>query len=295
MSIAVIGDAFIDLIVPAADIKPGNTYYRNVLTVCGGTANIAIWISRLGQSVKFLGKVGKDILGKYFKKDLVQNKVMDMVFWDNDHSTGLCVSLAYPDGERAMIARRGANDYLTEGEVESALGELQSSKIVCFSGYSFLSASTREAVLLAIRECHRAGCEIWFNPGAPNIINSSFLEEVISSFVHVLVLNVDEAKVLSGKIEIQAISRRLSQMCALSAVTLGGGGVIVIPAKGDIVHLPSPQVEKVVDTTGAGDAFAAGFAVGRMQGMNEVDSVQLGQETAAKLLNGRVNILKNET
>ena len=152
MSVTVIGDAFVDLIVPIQGIKRGETYHRKILVSCGGTANVAVQISKLGESAKFLGKVGNDILGKYFKQNLRDNGVKDLTVVDQRNPTGICVSLIYEDGERTMIADRGANDFLSKEDVLAYIDEIVDSKIVYFSGYSLLSEVSSEAVLYLIKE-----------------------------------------------------------------------------------------------------------------------------------------------
>lgn len=97
MSVTVIGDAFIDILVPASVIKPGETYHRRIRVACGGSANIATQIAKLGEKVKFMGRVSNDPLG-------------------------LCISLVYEDGKRSMVASRGANDHWPKQEVDTYLG-----------------------------------------------------------------------------------------------------------------------------------------------------------------------------
>lgn len=89
MSVTVIGDAFIDIIVPVQDIEPGGTYHREIRTVCGGTAITAVCIARLGEKASFLGRVGGDALGKYFKENLKQNRVKDMTITDSTKHRGI--------------------------------------------------------------------------------------------------------------------------------------------------------------------------------------------------------------
>ena len=279
MNITVIGDAFIDIVVPIYGIKPGETYYKNISVSCGGTANVAVQVARLGEQAKFLGRVGNDALGSYFKKNLKDNCVADFTFSDSDHSTGLCISLLYEEGERTLVASRGANDYLTKSELKSELGEILKSKIVYFSGYSLLNNS--EAVLYAMTEC-RKSCEIWFNPGAPNIIKDSF-KEVIHNLVNVLILNLDEAKSITKRDDIGEIVAELGKAVSLSIITLGKEGCIVTKGK-EWIQVPLSNLIQDADITGAGDAFAAGFIVGRLRGMDETECANLAHRVAANFL-----------
>ena len=133
MTATVIGDALIDIVVPIYGIKPGETHHKNILISFGGTANVAVQVSRLGKRAGFVGMVGNDALGLSFIENLKKHNVKALISLDNDHPTGLCVSLAYEDGERTMVASRGANDYLTRARIDAHLGQIVKSKIVYFN------------------------------------------------------------------------------------------------------------------------------------------------------------------
>jgi len=282
MSATIIGDAFVDIIVPIYGIKPGETYYRNISVSRGGTANVAVQVAKLGEEAKFVGKVGDDTAGLYFRKNLEDNGVKDLTLSDGNHPTGLCVPLVYQDGERTMIASRGANDYLTSHELDGLLTEILKSKIVYFSGYSLINSS--DVIRYAMKEC-RKKCEIWFNPGAPNIITESF-KEIIVEFADTLILNLDEAKSITKRDKIGEIVVELGKMTGLSVITLSREGCIVTRGEESIPVSPNNLVDNC-DTTGAGDAFSAGFIVGRLRGMDEVECAGLGHRTAADFLIGK--------
>ncbi len=289
MSVTVIGDAFVDVIVPAQGVKLGETYHRRMITSCGGMANVAVLISRLGERVKVIGKLGDDVFGKYLKQNLMEEGVEDLTFVDHENLTGLCISLVYADGERTMIADRRANDYLTKEEIEKCLDKIIKSSIVFFSGYSFISELTSDAILYAMNACHRK-CEIWFNPGAPKIIRSSF-KGYIGDFVDVLILNLDEARVITGKYEVQDIAQDLRELVGLGVVTLGKDGCMVLSSEG-CTHIPAQNISEVKDTTGAGDAFAAGFMAGRLRGFDLTECAKLGNGAAISFLKERSAALK---
>lgn len=280
MSVTVIGDAFVDVIVPIHGIRRGETYHRKILMLCGGTANVAVQISKLGERAKFLGKVGNDVLGKYFRLNLRENGVKDLTVVDQKNPTGICISLVCENGERTMIASRGANDFLNKEGVLVHVDEIVDSKIVYFSGYSLLSERSSEAVLYAIKECY-GKCEVYFNPGAPNLINKRF-RKVIQDFVDVLIMNEEEARVLSGKDNLKSILEVLNEMIDLVVITRNKEGCVVLRA-GEVFRVKS-EVISAPDTTGAGDAFAAGFIVGKLRGLDDVGCAKLGNKTAVAFL-----------
>jgi len=288
MSVTVIGDAFIDIIVPAYDIKPGETHHRKIITLCGGTANVAVGIAKLGEKPKFIGKVGNDLFGRYFKENLKKEGVQDLTFIDNEHPTGLCVSMAYKKGERTMVANRGANDYLKKEEIRNCIDEIIKSKIVYFSGYSLLSKENAESILYAIKECHKQNCEVYFNPGAPNLIKEGF-KKIIHHFVDILIMNMEEAKNMTGKNSVEDIVKSLNNLVNISIITVSDGCII---QKGDKCIYIETEKLNVLDTTGAGDAFSAGFIVGRLKGEDEEECARLANKVAAKFLREKMEILK---
>lgn len=281
MGVTVIGDAFIDVIVPMPDLKPGETHHGRVITRIGGSANLALRISRLGEKVSFVGKRGNDPFGRYIRRNLRKSGVEDLTCVDPEKETGLCVSLVYAGGERAMIASRGANDSLNRQDIERNLGRIAGSKIVYFSGYSFASTTTSEGLLFAASAC-RDRSEIWLNPGAPNTIRDP-LEAFIKDLADVLVLNLDEARVLTAKHEVQDVVSGLKGIVGLAAITLGRDGCLVLTSEGHM-HTPASYTGEVRDTTGAGDAFAAGFVVARLRGLGLTECAELGNKSAAEFL-----------
>jgi len=289
MDVTVIGDAFVDVIVPIGYIRPGETLHKKIITFCGGTANVAVQVSKLGRKAKFIGKVGNDLFGNYFKQNLKKSRVQDLTFIDNQYPTGLCVSLCYSNGERAMIADRGANDQLKKEEIRNYIKEINSSEIVYFSGYSLLSKQTSKSVLYLINESKKKNCKIYFNPGSPNLIKSNF-RDIIRQFVDILILNIDEAKKISRKQKLDAISNVLRDMVEIAVITLGKEGCIVIK-EDKYAHIKTRKMD-VTDTTGAGDAFAAGFIVGRLNNREVVDCAILGNKSSAYFLEEKRRIIK---
>ena len=286
MAITVIGDALVDIIVPASDIERGDTHYRNISVSCGGTANVAIQVAGLGEDVKFMGRVGNDPLGLHFVDNLKQHRVSELVFSDNDSPTGLCVSLVYEDGERSMVASRGANDYWSKMEVDTCIDQIMESRFVYFSGYSLLN--NLDVISYLMERCHEK-TEVWFNPGAPNL-DMDYFPEIIHDFVDGLILNLDEARSITNKDEIDEITGALGMMVALPVITLGKAGCVVVrDAEG--IRVPVDCLVEDADTTGAGDAFSAGFMVGRLRGLDELQSAQLGHKVAAGFLQEKKGVV----
>ena len=288
--VTVIGDAFIDVILPCVDIKPGSTYHRTISVTCGGTATTAVRIAKLGEKVSFLGRVGNDGLGKEFKHNLKSNCVKDLTVIDANHRTGFCVVTLFPDGERSIIADRGANENLTSEDIADKLNIILKSKIIYLSGYSLSNVNASE-ILPLLRRCREHGCQIWFNPGAPDIINDSLKFSIYQIF-DTLIMNLDEAKVITGKDTAVEMKEILGHMANFSVITLGKDGCIVMKAGQQPVSFGTKAIPVIADTTGAGDAFSAGFISGRLRQLSDTECARLANETAGNFLKEKATDLR---
>lgn len=285
----IIGDAFVDLIVTVPDVVLGGTYHKKIVTRTGGVANVAVMIAKLGGRARFIGKVGNDPFGRYFVDSLNQEGVVVSTSIDKKESTGLCISLAYPGGERVLIADRRANDSLSKADLDEHIEDITTSKYAYFSGYSLLKPATSSCIRYGMQCCHQKNTVV-FNPGAPNLVSDEF-KAVIQQYVDILILNWDEAVQITGASNKEKILFELSKMVELAVITTGEKGCMIVSSDGcERVS----AVEKVVakDTTGAGDAFSAGFLVGKMRGLNLVDCAKLANETARSLLIQRTKELE---
>jgi sugar/nucleoside kinase (ribokinase family) len=287
--VTIIGDAFVDLIVTVPEVVIGGTFHRKIVSRTGGVANVAVMIAKLGEKAKFIGKIGNDPFGRYFTDSLLSDGVEVHSLTDKKENTGLCISLAYPGGERVLIADRRANDSLSKIDLEGYTEEIINSTYVYLSGYSLLKPATSSCILYAMECCHNR-CVVVFNPGAPNLVSDEF-KTVIKKYVNILILNWDEAVQITGESNEEKVVFELSKLNELSVVTLGKKGCLIvseniserIPTVGDIF---------AKDTTGAGDAFSAGFLVGKMRGLNLIDCAKLANETAKSLIIQRTKELE---
>lgn len=278
MCITVIGDAFVDIIIPTADIRRGETYHRPLRTFVGGAPNIAIQISKIGGTVNFIGKLGKDPFGFFIKENLKNEGVTDLSVEDLENPTGLCTSLVSKDGERTMIAMRGSNNHLEKSDLLKHETTLLNSRIIYFSGYSFLSDQNKDSLIPILKKSNQN--EIYFNPGSPNI--ASQFKELIKSYVDVLILNLDESKSLSGETDIPNILSKLRGIVKTTLITLGNEGCILF-TDGKYQHVSTNSV-KVKDSTGAGDAFVSGFIIGRTKGFDLETCAKMGNKVALSFL-----------
>lgn len=278
--------------MPTHESKPGGAYHRKITMCYGGTANVANFVSELGENAKFVGKIGNDALGHHFRDNLHNKGVEDLTAVSYKHPTGICVTLIDKSGERTMFTNRGANDYLTIGDIDMRIEDILESKIVYFCGYLLQSSISSESIIYAMERCKEHGCEIWFNPGAPNIITDQY-KKIIKDFVDVLILNMEEAKEITKERKKAKVLSSLKDIANLSVVTMGKDGCLIsFGNKKKPIHVEAQKLE-VADTTGAGDSFSAGFIVGRLRGMDEIKCADLGHKTAANFLQEKRHWLKN--
>lgn len=200
----VIGDAMIDIVLPLPDVEDfdnllqGGVINTEYKISPGGTANVAVNLSRLGGKAAFVGKVGNDYFGKVFTEDLFSSKVIGNVSVSNTKMTGIAVVLVFQNKERSFLVDRGANTGLLYEDIDLRL--IQNSSFIYFTGFSFQDRDASQTVQKAIEEASKKGVAIVFNSGAPNLakeFRDTFLD-IIRCHVDTLILNDTEARYLAG-------------------------------------------------------------------------------------------------
>lgn len=282
--ITIIGDAFVDIIVPADDINigDGRVYNKRIITKPGGTSNVAVNIKRLGENVLFVSMIGKDCFGDFFESELI-NKRIEFICIKSDMPTGLCFSLMGKNKDRTMVVSRGANDFIDRPRFYEAMNLYRDSKIIYLSGYLLQSKSNRKIIWDISKELKDCS-SIWFNPGSPNIISKEYIKYV-KEYVDYLILNFDEAKNMSSKKKLHDIFQNLEKVVENIVITDGKSGCYILTNEmNKPIHVPPKHVINVVDSTGAGDAFSGGYLVGYINGKTPIECGMLGNESALKII-----------
>lgn len=223
----------------------------------GSAANQAAWMAWLGLSVVFAGRVGAEDAG-FHRRELARFGVEPRLAADESAATGAIVVLVGPDGERTMITDRGANLLLRPDDVPAAL--LDGVALLHLTGYSFFAPAPRAVAGGLISEVSRRGVPFTVDPGS-----AAFLRQLApGAFLGwtrgaaVCFPNRDEAAVLAGLADPALAAATLARNYGAVAVKLGADGAML--AVGDAPPVLIPARPAVVrDTTGAGDAFCAGF------------------------------------
>ena len=239
----------------------------------GAAANLAAWAAVAGAEATFVGRVGDDPVGRQAVADLEAAGVAANVVVDADLPTGTIIVLIDPAGERTMIPSAGANESPLRPPLPVEAHWL------CLSGYTLLRSATRDWALDTLATARGRGWSIAVDAASAAPLaefGAAAFFELIGTGV-VLLANADEARVLSGRDDPAQAAAALATRVGSAVVKRGAGGV-VWSAGAAATAVPAPPAE-VVDTTGAGDAFAAGFLTA---GGDSVESLRAGVALAAR-------------
>lgn len=280
--VLVVGDVMTDIIVrPEGPIVPGSDRRAEIRNRPGGSgANQAVWLGAAGANVLFAARVGADERGMYenYFRGL---GVVPALAGDRTLPSGVLVTILDPGGERSFLTDRGANLNLSPDDLPESL--LDGVGLVLISGYSFFASGPRIAVQSLLKAARRRGVAIGIDPAS-----AGFLAEVGPSVFRDwvgpadwLFANEGEAELLTGEADFDAGMRLLGQQFAHVVIKRGRFGAALGGRDGVIQSRPAPIV-KVVDTTGAGDAFAAGFVAALLRGEDHAACLEAGIASGAK-------------
>jgi ribokinase len=243
------------VVVLAGDPAPGSDRPASISTRGGGAAaNVAAHLARLGLRVELAGCVGDDPSAAGLAAELTAAGVRLALRTVPGVPTGTVVSLVEPDGQRSMLADRGANLELAPGDVPAPApgGHLY------LSGYTLLDPRPRTAGLRALHDAVAAGCTVSVDPASTGPLARYGVDRWLADTAGATLLlpNAEEARLLTGCSDAADAARALAARYPVVVVKLGPDGALWASAD-VLVHRPAHPTT-VVDTTGAGDAFAAG-------------------------------------
>ncbi len=286
--IVVIGDVMTDVIARVEDpLALGSDTPARVVTRQGGAgANVAAWLAALGHPVAFVGCVGDDPFGREAVQVLAAAGVMTHVAVDPTAATGTCVVLVGRDGERTMLPDAGANSALSVRHLP--LEAIRQAGHLHVSGYTLLNPGSRPAGHAALTAAHEAVV-----PTSVDAASAAPLEAVgageflrLTEGVDLLICTLDEAEVLCGSRDPDIGSARLTAHYPQLLLKLGAGGALWRAAD-DRPGCSVPAVAAsgvIVDSTGAGDAFAAAYLATTGRGGPVTDGLAAGCALAATLI-----------
>ena len=253
-----------------------------VRTVPGGSAgNTVFALARLGISCAMLGKLGEDDFGVFYRKRLSELGGSEHAFFRTQEApTGTCLSLITPDGERTMRSNLAASLLLAPEDVEE-LG-FSEFDLVYIEGYMLFNPSFR-TVLRCAKE---AGCMVGFDLASFEVVRA-FREELpvlLSENIDIIVANEEEAAELFGsECSTEEMLEELSRWCKIAVIKLGKDGAM-LRSGAEVCRVPAELVEEPLDTTAAGDLWAAGFLYGLFRGYSLEESAQFGAVTSGEVV-----------
>jgi sugar/nucleoside kinase (ribokinase family) len=249
----------------------------------GSAANTAASLASLGGQARFIGKVRDDYLGSIFTHDIRTAGVrFEVDAATAGPGTGRSLVLVTPDAEKTMCTNLGIGGFLGTDDVDVAA--IRSSRVVYFEGYLCGKPETAGAVEHAIEAARSAGTRVALSGSDPAwvALHSRELSALLDR-VDILFVNEQEAYGLAGAGRLDEAVGVLAARCPIVVVTRGADGSVVADS-GRLFEVPARPVPAVVDTTGAGDSFAAGFLLGVVRGFEPEQSAQLGALAAAEVV-----------
>ena len=249
------------------------------LSLGGSADNTIRAMARLGSEVGFIGKVGHDNTGDRFEQALHNLGIEGKIF-RGESPSGKCISLVSPDGERTMLTYLGSAAEMHASNITPALFE--GYDCLYIEGYLVQEHSLIETAIRTAKEC---GLQVAIDLASFNVVeeNLEFLRGIVAKYIDIVFANEDEARVFSGEDEPINALQYISEMCDLVIVKIGTKGAL-IKHKGEVIHIGIMAAAKRVDTTGAGDFYAAGFMYGLCEGLSLRQCGTIGAITAGKVI-----------
>jgi ribokinase len=276
--IVVVGDVMTDVVAAlSGPVAQGSDTAARIVQRGGGAgANVAVWLARAGATVTLIGRVGDDAAGRAALEGVRAEGADAQLATDPARPTGTCVVLVEPGGERSMLPDAGANAGLEAVALPSDAAHLH------VAGYALLHPGSRPAARAMLAAARAGGLSVSIDPSsaAPltRIGAAAFFEWVAGT--DLLLPNRDEAAVLTGMPDPKAAARALTSHAREVVVKLGAQGALWTDGASQV---RAPAVEMLaVDTTGAGDAFAAGLLAARIAGAEPADALGAGCALAAE-------------
>ncbi len=252
----------------------------------GSAANTVAGVAALGGRCAFIGRVADDLLGRSFLHDIRALGVAfdpPAVAKAEDAVTGHCLVLVTDDAQRTMVTHLGVASELGPADLND--GHLAAAQVLYLEGYLWEQPPAKAAMRAAMERAHQTDGAVALSLSDPFCVErhrEEFLD-LLDGHVDLLFANEEEIVTLFGVRAIDAAVDAVADTGVLAVLTRGSAGCVVVTPRGPVA-VPAAAVERVVDTTGAGDLFAAGFLYGITHGQGPEDSARLGALCAAEAI-----------
>jgi sugar/nucleoside kinase (ribokinase family) len=306
LDVLAIGNAIVDVIANAdddflakeglakgsmrlIDAEEGDRLYSHMAAgreASGGSAaNTVAGVAALGGKAGFIGQVAADQLGEVFRHDISALGVEYATPASEDGvPTARCLILVTPDAQRTMNTFLGASQHLTDASIDAA--QIESAGILYLEGYLWDPEHPRQAMVKAIEIARNAGRKVAFTLSDSFCISrhrQGFLDLIDSGKIDILFANEAEITELAGESDFDAAVAKIAPQVPVLVVTRSEKGAIAVEG-GTRAEVGAEPIDKIVDTTGAGDLFAAGFLTGRSQGRSLEYCLRMGAIAAAEVI-----------
>ena len=248
----------------------------------GSAANTIVGVAEFDGKAAYCGKVSNDEMGEFFLADMRQLGIAIDVPQATDGPTGTCAVLISEDAQRTMLTNLGVSATLTPDDVNE--DDLRQAKYVYIEGYLFTGDTTKAAAYRAIELAKKHGVKVAFTASDPFLVNiiRDEIWQLIEGPVDLFFCNEEEARSLTGKQDAIDCAHEIHRHAENVALTLGGNGSLIMHG-GDAYPIEGVEAA-AVDTTGAGDMYAAGILYGITNGMSWQQAGHLASNAAARIV-----------
>src|SRR5579859_2622223 len=251
----------------------------------GSAANTIVGIASLGARAAYVGKVRDDQIGRMYSHDIrAAGVAFETKPATDGPATGCSYILVTPDGERTMNTYLGAAQELMPADIDA--DEIAASAFVYLEGYLWDPANAKEAFVKAATIAHDAGRQVALTLSDSFCVDryrGEFLDLMRNGTLDLVFANEAELHSLYQTSDFETALKQLRSDAKLAVVTRSESGCVVVSGQG-VTAVPAFPVEKIVDTTGAGDLFAAGFLFGLARGVGFENAGRLGALAAAEVI-----------
>ncbi len=270
-------DSLLEKMTEAPALSPG-----------GSAGNTLFALARMGASTKFLGKVGNCPRGKFYRERFAALGGDSSRFKVGEQGNGHCLSLVTPDGERTMRTDLGAAMTLAPDEITPE--DFAGCDHAHIEGYLLFN----EALMQRVLECAKqAGCRISLDLASFEVVEAAraSLPAILENYVDIVFANEEEGETYTGiKGDYPAIARELGALCEIAVVKVGPQGSYLATG-GEVEKVEPIVVPGVVDTTGAGDLWAAGFLYGMSRALPLAECARIGSILGAAVVQEQGSVL----
>ena len=249
---------------------------RKSLIAGGSASNTANALASLGDVAAFIGKIGNDEIGEFFRENAERNGVRPILL-PSKLMSGNCIALITPDGERTFATYLGAAANLKPENITPEM--FDSYDYFHIEGYI---VQNHDLIAKAVRLAKEAGMIVSLDLASFNVVNENkeFLHDLVEKYVDIIFANEDESFALTHLQPEESVAA-LAKLCSIAVVKVGKGGSFVQQGE-ERYHVPA-VCTNCIDTTGAGDYYAAGFLYGQTHGMDLHTSAEIGTMVAGRV------------